>query len=300
VKRRWIAPSDAVARIAARLGRALAPPARAYEAFVVAGHAVGWIIPERAERLSQWRDVFVRGPREVELTPKLATREARSAALAEVARALSAEGALTAWRNERYAVAAGPEQTVLCELERAAARYFGIQTFAAHASGLVSDPDRWRMWLARRSPTKAIDPGLLDNLVGGGIAAGHGVADTLAKEAWEEAGIAPELARSARCAGTVAICRDQPDGLQRETIHVHDLWLPAKFTPANQDGEVVEHRLCGPEAVLAVLASDDITADASLVIVDLLLRGGHIERNDPAFAALDALRRATAPRAIRQ
>jgi hypothetical protein len=79
---------------------------------------------------------------------------------------------------------------------------------------------------------------------------------------------------------------------------VHDLWLPAKFTPANQDGEVVEHRLCGPEAVLAVLASDDITADASLVIVDLLLRGGHIERSDPAFAALDALRRATAPRAI--
>lgn len=300
MKRKWIAQSDAVARIAARLGRALAPPARAYEAFVVAGHGVGWMIPERAERLSQWRDVFLRTTRGVELTPKFATREARSAALAEVAQALSAEGALTAWRNERYAVAAGPKGTVLCELERAAARYFGIQTFAAHASGLVSDPGHWRMWLARRSPTKAIDPGLLDNLVGGGIAAGHGVADTLAKEAWEEAGIAPELARNARCAGTLDICRDQPDGLQRETIHVHDLWLPAEFTPANQDGEVVEHRLCGPEAILAVLASDDITADASLVIVDLLLRRGHIERNDPASSALDAMRRATAPRAIRQ
>jgi len=146
------------------------------------------------------------------------------------------------------------------------------------------------MWLARRSPTKAIDPGLLDNLVGGGIAAGSIAATTLVKEAWEEAGIAGELARRAQPAGSVDICRDQPDGLHRETIHVYDLWLPADFVPANQDGEAVEHRLCAPDALLAILASDDVTADASLVIVDFLIRNGHIASGDPMFAALDALR----------
>jgi hypothetical protein len=49
--------------------------------------------------------------------------------------------------------------------------------------------------------------------------------------------------------GAVEICRMQPDGLQRETIFVHDLWLPAESTPAGQDGEVVAHRLVTlPEA----------------------------------------------------
>ncbi len=294
MERNWIAPPAAAARIAERLVRVLAAPTRSYRPFIVDGHIAGWITAERVQRLVRWPDVFRRSERGVELTPKLDTPEARTAALAAVARTLSAEGGLTAWRDERYAVAADPDGTALFELERAAGRYFGIHTFAAHANGLVGDDDRWRMWLARRSPTKAIDPGLLDNLVGGGIAAGSDAAATLVKEAWEEAGITEELAQRVQRVGSVDLCRDQPDGLQRETIHVHDLWLPADFVPANQDGEVVEHRLCPPDGVLSVLASDDITADATLVIVDFLLRHGHIASGDPAFAALDALRHAPA------
>jgi 8-oxo-dGTP pyrophosphatase MutT (NUDIX family) len=288
---KWIAPSAAIAHIADRLGRALAAPAVAYEPFVVADHVIGWVTPEHAQRLARWLQFFRRRDRALELAPTLDTPEARAEALAAVARTLAAEGALSAWRDERYAVAASPGEKVLFELERAAARYFGIHTFAAHANGLIDDQDRWRMWLARRSPAKAIDPGLLDNLVGGGIAAGSDAAATLVKEAWEEAGIAEPLSRHTECAGSVDICRATSDGLQRETIYVHDLWLPADFVPANQDGEAVEHRLSAPEDVLAVLETDDITADASLVIVDFLIRRGHIALGDPAFAALNALRR---------
>jgi len=288
---KWIAPSAAIARIADRLGRALAAPAVAYEPFVVADHVIGWVTPERAQRLARWPQFFRRRDRALELAPSLDTPEARAEALAAVARTLAEEGALSAWRDERYAVAASPGEKVLFELERAAARYFGIHTFAAHANGLIDDQDRWRMWLARRSPAKAIDPGLLDNLVGGGIAAGSDAAATLVKEAWEEAGIAEPLSRHTECAGSVDIRRATSDGLQRETIYVHDLWLPVDFVPANQDGEAVEHRLSAPEEVLAVLETDDITADASLVIVDFLIRRGHIALGDPAFAALNALRR---------
>jgi hypothetical protein len=39
-----------------------------------------------------------------------------------------------------------------------------------------------------------------------------------------------------------------------------------------------------------VLATDDITADASLVIVDFLLRRGHIAPDDPSYGALQVLR----------
>jgi 8-oxo-dGTP pyrophosphatase MutT (NUDIX family) len=297
MKKRWIAPSEAVAGVAYRLGRVLAAPRAAYEPFIVAGHIIGWIAPDRVQRLARWRNVFHRSERGIELAPRLDTPQARTSTLAEVARALSAEYALTAWRDERYAVTPGLGGPTLFELERAAARYFGIHTVAAHANGLVGDDDRWQMWLARRSPTKAIDPGLLDNLVGGGVAAGSNAAATLVKEASEEAGVATELARRARPAGSVDICRDQRDGLQRETIHVYDLWLPADFVPANQDGEAVEHRLCVPDVVLSILQEDEITADASLVIVDMLLRHRHIPSDDPSYAALEALRHpAASPR----
>ena len=287
---RWIAPASMLGAIALRLHRVLARPAPAYVPLHVAGSAVGWLTPERARRLRGWPAYFEVRAHGVEVAASLATCARRTAAFAEVARALAAEDALSAWRDERYAVAAHAGEAPLFELERAAARYFGIHTCAAHLNGLVGSGERWRMWLARRSPTKAIDPGLLDNLVGGGIAAGSGVADTLVKEAWEEAGIDVALARSAKPAGEVRICRDQPDGLQRETIHVHDLWLPADLVPENRDGEAVEHRLCAPDDVLALIATDEVTADASLVIVDFLLRHGYVARDDPSFAALDAIR----------
>jgi 8-oxo-dGTP pyrophosphatase MutT (NUDIX family) len=286
----WIASPAAVARVTDRLAQVLAAPAAGYEPFLAEDRVVGWITPERAQRLARWPELFQRSERGVECAPRLRTPEARTAALAEVAVALAAEDALTAWRDERYAVAAGPAGPPLFELERAAARYFGIHTFAAHANGLVGTDAGWRMWLARRSATKAIDPGLLDNLVGGGIAAGSDVAATIVKEAWEEAGIPEDVAQRAQGAGKVDICRDQPDGLQRETIYVHDLWLPADFVPANQDGEAVEHRLCAAEDILAVLATDDITADASLVSVDFLLRHGHVPSDDPSFGMLESLR----------
>jgi hypothetical protein len=142
------------------------------------------------------------------------------------------------------------------------------------------------MWLARRSPAKPIDLGL--PITRRRRHAAGASADTLAKEAWK--GIEAGRASSALLAGAVHICRDQSDGLQRETVHVHDLWLPAEFVPQNQDGEAVEHRLCNPDEVLALIATDEVTADASLVIVDFLLRHGHIPRDDAGFAALEALR----------
>src|SRR5262249_25066366 len=148
--------------------------------------------------------------------------------------ALAAEGALTAWRDERYEVRADERSPCVFLLERAAARYFGIRTFAAHVNGLVRRESSIAMWIARRSPGKSIDPGMLDNLVGGGVAAGSDVRTTMIKEAWEEAGIAAILAATATHQATVEIVRAQPDGLQRETIHTHDVWLPPDFVPANQ------------------------------------------------------------------
>jgi 8-oxo-dGTP pyrophosphatase MutT (NUDIX family) len=214
-----------------------------------------------------------------------------------LARTLSAEGVLTAWRNERYAVVREFGEPATFDLERCAARYFGIRTFAAHINGLVEGAGGVRMWFARRSPTKAVDPGLLDNIVGGGIAAGATVAATVVKEAWEEAGIPAALAATARPAGVIRICRAHPYGLERETVYTHDLSLAPDFVPTGVDGEAVEFRLQTIAAAAQLIANrsgpDVVTVDASLVVVDWLLRNDAIPAGTVHHAALAALRQAS-------
>jgi 8-oxo-dGTP pyrophosphatase MutT (NUDIX family) len=287
-------PHHVVAAMGSRLSRVLAPPRARYRPFRVERTVVGWVDDARAARLALLADVFDVRDDAVSLAAGLRHTADRSAALDAVARTLAAEGRLTAWRDERYAIAPDLGAPPWFVLERAAARFFGIHTYAAHVNGVVRGDDGIRMWIARRSPTKAIDPAMLDNLVGGGVAAGQSVAATVVKEAWEEAGVAPDLAALARPAGTVHMCREQSDGLQRETIFVHDLGLAADFTPAGQDGEVIDHRLVTlPEAARLIgieAGSDTVTADASLVILDYLLRHGEIAPDTPGYAALDALR----------
>ena len=83
-----------------------------------------------------------------------------------------------------------------------------------------------------------MDPDRLDNLVGGRIACGYTVDETIRKEAWEEAGIPADLMKGVACASVVRVEYSVPEGLHREILFAHDLWLPEDFRPQNQDGEV--------------------------------------------------------------
>jgi 8-oxo-dGTP pyrophosphatase MutT (NUDIX family) len=283
--------------ILARLSQELAAPRGIYLPLRIENDVIGWVDHERADVLLRFADVFHR--RTSSITSDLAfnaaleSSAARTAALDRVVDVLAAEGRLSAWRGERYAISTHLNGPPLCLIERAAARFFGIRTYAAHVNGLVRG-DATSMWLSRRNPGKAIDPGMLDNLVGGGIAAGATVAETMVREAWEEAGIPADVAVTATPAGEVRVCRSQPDGLQRETIFTHDLFLPADFVPSNQDGEAIEHRLVSLVEAAALIAnnrgSDVVTADASLVILDFLLRHRSIDTGTRAYHTLDALR----------
>ncbi|MDH5287386.1 MAG: DUF4743 domain-containing protein [Betaproteobacteria bacterium] len=288
-------------RLAERLAAALAAPAAALVPFVVDGTLVGELEPARVERLRAYGGVFSFAGDALTLADSLRGCDARTAAMREVARDLAALGALTAWRDELYPVAAAFGAPPLLLLERAAARYFGIATHAVHVNGTTLLADgREAMWIARRSAKKAIDPGMLDNMAAGGIASGATVAGTLLKEAWEEAGLPVAVASCAAPAGEVRIYRLQPDGVQRETIFVHDLRLPADVFPVNRDGEVVAFRLADPVEVATLAGNavgpDVVTADASLVIADWLLRRGHAPADSAAARRLAALRRGAVQR----
>ncbi len=274
-----------IRRIEERLGRLLAPPSTPLVRLEADGTTVGRLTTGRAARLAQFEAISRHG----EALAVGGDRRERDRAMERIAQSLAHEGALTRWRDERYAVRNAFDAPAHFEVERAAARYLGIRTYAAHVNGLVRMEDGVRMWLARRSAAKAIDPGMLDNLVGGGIGAGASIEGTVVKESWEEAGIDAALAARAVRAAELAIFREQPDGIQDEIVYAHDLWLAAEWRPANQDGEAVEHRLVPLAEVARIIGNDTppdtMTADASLVALDCLLRLGALP-DSPAFRAV--------------
>jgi len=130
-----------LARVVQRLERVLAPPSTRYLPLHVGDKIAGRVTAERARRLAGWPEWFDVNNDGVYCSRSLFTAETRTKVFADVARALAAEGALTAWRGELYAVVPTSDAP-LFELERAAARYFGIHTFAAHANGVVGSSDR--------------------------------------------------------------------------------------------------------------------------------------------------------------
>lgn len=221
----------------------------------------------------------------------LATAAARTEAITEVVSVLYEQQLITGWRDERYAVVSGFDAPALFHIERAAARFFGTTTYAAHANGYCAGPADCEMWLARRSQSKPIDPGMLDNLVGGGMCAGAPPHETIVREAWEEAGVPAEIASNAMPAGTVELLREAPEGVQSEVIFVYDLELPLDFAPRNMDAEVAEFRRVPVSDALAMFEREsEMTLDASLVTLSFLMRRGYIRLEPSALEGVLTLR----------
>lgn len=280
------------AAIERRLAALLAPPQIRLLPLLVDGARTGWIAPARTARLAHFTEVFVVSATAVAFAPELDSATARSDALAGVAQTLAMEGELSPWRDERYAIGPTIDAEPWFLLERAAARYFGVHSWAVHGNGLVADGGEMRMWFARRSPTKAIDPGMLDNLVGGGVPAGMSLRNAFVKEAWEEAGLRHAVAGAAIEVSTLPIVRDTDGGLFRESIVVYDIALNHRDLPVNQDGEAVEHRCVSLAEAARLIAltdgPDQVTPEASLVVLDALVRHGAL---NPSGAAAGVLRR---------
>jgi 8-oxo-dGTP pyrophosphatase MutT (NUDIX family) len=254
--------------------------------FYVREHAIGWLRPSFADLLRRWPHLFDVNPAFVTLRAKPDTVASRTAALAEVTRELAKDGVIRGWRDELVRVShhyAAPE---LLHIERAASRHFGMMSYGVHLNGFVRVDGLARAWISRRSPNKAVDPDRLDNLVGGRIAAGSTVDETLRKEAWEEAGIPPALLDGCMCTGAVRVEYSVPEGLHREILFVHDSWLPGDFKPMNQDGEVSEIRLLPLEEVVQLILEGEFTLDAGTVMIDGLLRQGILTPEDPLYLEL--------------
>ena len=239
--------------------------------FLIDGVLVWSVAREHLSALAAHPQVLALRPDAVHL---LAPRAERDAALARINLALRDAGHVVAWRDELYAVVERQGAPAFAHIERAASRFWGTLTFGAHCNGYVADADGrpTHLWIARRSFTKPTDPGLLDNLVGGGVPAHQTPRETLIREGWEEAGLTPQQMQGAQPGRVIHLRRDIPEGLQQEWLYVFDLALPAGLQPVNQDGEVAELHLMPVHEAVARAAAGEMTVDAALATLDFALR----------------------------
>ena len=257
----------------AAIGEATRHDAAARVPFRIDGQAVGSVARSNLPALAAHPSLVWATEAGVDL---LVPAPERDDAFEHLNRWLREAGLIVAWRDEPYPVVALPGLAVLARFERAASRFWGTLTFGAHATGYVADGEGrpTALWIAQRSLTKPTDPGMFDNLIGGGVPDGQTPLQTLVREGWEEAGLLPPQLEAAEPGRVIRLLRDIPEGLQHEWLHAYDLALPEGTAPANQDSEVAGFRLLPVPDALALAASVAMTVDAALVTLDFALRHG--------------------------
>ncbi len=258
-----------------------------YIRFNVDTIAVGMMSAAFAQTLAAFPDTFQVGPDHVTLSPALRDHGERSRAVALVLTQLRDQGMFPGWRDELYPVSTDFHAPSLFDIERAAARRFGIRTHAICLNGFTRRDDGLHLWIARRAMTKQTFPGKMDLMVGGGHPTGISLRENLIKECHEETGIEQALAEKAVSVGGISFCCKQPDGMINEFQFIYDLEVSADFTPQNVDGEVDAFYLWSAEQVMeTVYNTDAFVFDSALVLIDFLIRHGVIDADHPEYSAL--------------
>ena len=244
--------------------------------FIADSHC-GWLISSAAQALIGLNGVDVlQGS--AHIGRSMSAGAELNALLATVAITLRQAGCAPGWRNELLDVwpeqAADPVRPLsskpLGAIERGVVRPLGLLTKAVHLNGWSQDG---RLWVARRSLTKATDPGMWDTLVGGLISSQEDVQVGLVREADEEAGLEPEDIAGRTPLRTIArMLRQLPEGYQAEDVLTCECVLPPHVTPKNRDGEVMEIQLIAPLTIFNMLTQGAFTLEASIVVAEDLLQ----------------------------
>lgn len=195
--------------------------------------------------------------------------------------ALERAGLIDPPRGERMPVWIEPQEEMLCTIDRSAMRILGLWAVKVHVNGLVPGEAGPEVWLSRRSLTASAAPGLFDTLVAGGQPAQHTARETMIKEAYEEVGIAADMAEGAQLVAQMPARYSSPQGYHRELLAIFDLALPESFRPLHRDGEIAASFRYDWAAFCAlVLEASTIKHSSLMVCRDLVNRYGAMGRSE--------------------
>lgn len=252
-----------------------------FRPFVVGGDRVGWVAHAVAERLRDFPQTLTVTGESVTVAERLGTAEARTAALGEVLNRMVELGDIARLRNEAFPVARCFGAPELMRIDRAAVSVFGVRAYGVHLNGFVRTPDGMMMWVGRRSTTKRVAPGKLDNVVAGGQPAGLSLLENLVKECAEEADMPREMALRSVPVGAITYCMEGERGLKPDCMFCYDIELPADFVPKNTDGEIDDFMLWPVTKVIEqVRSTDAFKFNVNLVLIDFAIRHGFVTPDD--------------------
>jgi len=237
--------------------------------------------------LAKRADLFVVKEAAVTFTPQLQSYDQRSQAIDIFLRQRLAKNEHPYMMDEMYAVTPRGFREAVFEIDRSAAALFGIRTFGQHVNAFVQKSNGMHMWLGQRAADKGTFPGMLDQLVAGGLPVTETLTSNLSKECYEEAGIESHIAHTAVPVGTVSYNVDTATGFKYDTLYCYDLELPADFTPRCTDGEVDAFKLLPIEEIMQIVdKTDNFKPNCNLVIIDFLLRHGYITPDHDEYLGL--------------
>lgn len=213
--------------------------------------------------------------------------QARSETLDVLVGDLIAAGLPLRRRKEKFSLVSTWGEEPLAALDRGAVTFFGIKAFGVHLNVFVRTPNGLDMWLGRRSRTKPVAPGQLDNLVAGGQPHGLSLIANVAKEADEEAGIPADLIQGVRPVGAVSYRMASEGGSRDDVLFLYDLEVDEAFKPVSHDDEHEAFLRLPIEQVTKLLQSpNEFKFNVTLVLVDFLVRHGYIAADTPGYLEL--------------
>jgi isopentenyldiphosphate isomerase len=250
------------------IARAQEPAHDGSRQLFIAGHRCGWICVPAIDALSKVPSVITTA-QSVHFGPELMPGPALDALLASLANLLRAAGCAPGWRNELLDVR-DENGTAIGAIERGVMRPLGLITRAVHLSGWSADS---KIWVARRALSKATDPGMWDTLVGGLVGYQEDDDRAIVREADEEAGLdEPQILQRTPLRTITTMRRRVPEGYQIEGVLTCECLLPADVVPQNRDGEVMDIACLEPSKVISMVQAGEFTLEASIVLVEDLLR----------------------------
>lgn len=243
--------------------------------FFIDGHPVGWVRRELAGLLGA-QEGFVVTAEGLSLNGRGLLLSERTHTLAHAAKAIADHYQMTL-DGEIYPVIQKWGDEPLAHIDRLAIPWFGVRGYGVHVNGFVRKPEGFYLWIGERAQDRRVDPGKLDNMIGGGLPLGLTIEENLYKEAWEEAGLDRASMKAAQHVTTIRYKSERMRGLADGTLFVFDIELPEGTVPQNTDGEVESFTLMRAEEVAEIIRTTDrFKFNCNLVLIDFLIRHGLI------------------------
>lgn len=241
---------------------------------------IGWVYWENLPILHHFPKIFLIEQEKVLFTELFiqSSFEIRNELLAEFSLFLKKNGIIQNWRNEAYGIYYPDSdlKNALFTIERGVAPFLGFRVFGVHINGYQYTDNTHqveKLWIAKRSKLKFIEPHKLDNLAAGGLSYGENPLETAKREAMEEAKVPEILTEKLQFISRFNYLTEHEGTIRNECIFMFDLPLPETFTPMINDGEVEDfYHLAPKEVEMALLDGNRFKPNSGLVTLQFLLR----------------------------